>query len=139
MVLLIAFATGTQAFGAPDPSGEEGKVGRMATLSESIASEAIHGEGKGSAPPAALEKASGLVAGSLANGRQGKPTLRDAESLLPTVPFSFEDGIFGSLSPSSSRFGWSGYSQRFNLDLGMGYYRPGHGAGSMTGTAAIWL
>jgi len=62
------------------------------------------------------------------------PTLPEWQSLLPTLPVSFLNGALrASLAPASSSLAYRGEQSMFSLNLGMGYYQPERGKGSVSG------
>jgi len=128
-------------FVALSAPGSAAAVTTTAELSRSITTEALTGYPDGKEVPAILRSSilTGTISGLKSSAETGAdPTLPSAESMLPSVPLTLADGrITASVAPASTSMAYNGDEQRFNLNLGMGYYQPERGDGGVTGTGAL--
>jgi hypothetical protein len=128
-------------FVALSAPGSAAAVTTTDELSRSITTEALTGYADGKEAPAILRNSfvTGTISGMKSSAGSGAdPSLPTAESLLPTLPLTLADGrITANVAPASTSMAYNGDEQRFNLNLGMGYYRPERGDGGVTGTGAL--
>jgi len=107
----------------------------------SIATEALTGYPDGREAPAILRSSflTGTISSLKSSAETGvDPALPSAESMLPSVPLTLADGrITANMAPASTSVAYDGDEQRFNLNLGMGYYKPERGDGGIMGSGAI--
>jgi len=110
-------------------------------LSRSITTEALTGYADGKEAPAVLRSSFviGTISGMKSSAESGAdPSLPTAESLLPTLPLTLADGrLTANVAPASTSMAYNGDDQRFNLNLGMGYYDPERGDGGVMGSGGI--
>ncbi|MWV55277.1 hypothetical protein [Chlorobium phaeovibrioides] len=110
-------------------------------LSRSIRNEALTGYADGRETPAILQNS--IVTGAFSSVRSAAesgtdPVLPTAAGVLPAVPLTLADGrLTASVAPASSSMAYSGDDQRFNINLGMGYYDPERGDGGIMGSGGL--